>query len=155
MGNKTITSDAYILSTNKATIINDIFLIFLNYCKNNVTDITSWHGSFPDLNLTDKASYPVGIVNMPEMNWTDFTQTKLKAPGTIKIELFDTRKVDIMTNMSDLTNSIESKRTNLRSMKLNKIRLDSMDQDTFFHGELKVHTASATFSFLYTFTGTL
>ena len=152
------------VAIDKSEITQDIWKNFFDILNNNVSDVTATDNSvhsvqfyasaFPDKVADSKSSYPIVLVESPNLSWEDFTFTKKWVNGTITLDVFSTKAEVTDKMIDDVINLVETARDSLRDLGLMNVSLDSTDKDEFFRGQIKVHVKSATFTFRYIFTKT-
>lgn len=146
---------------SKSTVCSNIWRDFFDTLESNVTSITlsdnstvtiqTYTNSYPDKTATSESSYPIIVINSPEVKWTDFTFGKTWVEGTILIEIFSTGTQSAERFLDAINNCIEGNKDDLRDYGISRVNLESTGTDTFFRGEVKVHVRSASFSFKYSF----
>ncbi len=121
----------------------------------STSTIQSYSASFPDKIADTKSSYPILIVNSPDITWEDFTFTKKYANGTITIDIFTTKAEGADLFIDAIIDSIETYRKSFRDLGLHNLNLESTSKDEFFRGAMKIHVKSATFTWRYVFSKTI
>ncbi len=152
------------VSISKTTVIQRIWENFYDLLNTNVSTVTATDNSehtvkryasaFPDAAVTTKTSFPIIIVESPEISWEDFTLTKKWVNGNITIDTFTTKAEVADKMVDDVVNLIEIGRDNLRDLGVDMVNLESSSKDEFFRGKIKVHMKSITFTWRYAFTKT-
>jgi hypothetical protein len=140
------------MAVSKATIVEDIYDEFYDL----VSTITNFdvYPAFPRKDITSKSTYPVMILNSPELSWDTFTLTKKKANGTISFDIFTTSAKTCDEYTSDAIDKIETSRKILRDAGLKFVVLDDTSKDVLIRGKITVHVKTITFSYQFIFTKT-
>ena len=97
-----------------------------------------------------KADYPQVVINSPDIDWKQFTQSKNITDGTIDIEIYTTTAKDTDVKASAVNNKIEISKTTLASAGLQKVFLESSTSDNVFHGKIKVFIKTLAFTYKFT-----
>ena len=117
--------------------------------------VVTYTGSFPDKELDTKASYPILVVNPPEVLWDEFTLTRKEVTGNITIDIFTTKQESADSFLDAIINSIETYRDTLKDTYLmDWVNLEGTDYANNIRGKMKVHMRSCTFGFKFRFTKT-
>ena len=127
-----------------------------------VVTVKTYSSAFPDKPIdqadsdttTKASSYPIMIINSPNLDWEDFTLCKKWINGTIMLDIFTTKAEAADTFIDAMIESIETYRGTLRDDGLMFVNVDLTEKDEFFRGHIKVHRKAVTFSFRYIFTKT-
>jgi len=148
----------------KSTIIQKIWENIYDRLKDNVSSVSitgsvnvtiqTWTGAFPEKVSDSKSSYPILVVNSPEIDWEDFTFTKKWANGTFTIDIYTTQSESADKFLDAIIESIETYRDDMAGVKVININLDSTDTDQAMRGAFTVHLRSCTFAFRCAFTKT-
>ena len=152
-------------SLTRSTVIQKVFENIYDRLVDNVTSVSitgpvtvtikTYTNSFPDKPLDEKSDYPILVVNVPSLNWDNFTIKKKTARGTFTVDIYTTSSEAADKFADAISNSIETYRDDLKAVRVDFVNLDSMSADQAFRGNIKVHLRSLTFSFKYSFTGSL
>lgn len=140
------------MAINKATIIENIYKEFYDLFS-AITDFDIYP-AFPRKEITAKSSYPIMILDSPEISWDKFTFTKNSVSGTISLNIYTTKAETCDKYASDAIDKIETSRRALADAGLRKINLDSTVKDIIMHSKISVHVKSITFSYIFYFTKT-
>jgi len=136
-------------TVNKSTIIENIYANFYTLL-NAVTGITNnIYPEFHDnVNLTDKSSYPIFILNSPEINEEQFTFGKTSVSCTISFDIYTTTAKDTDSYTSDAKDKIETSKGTLASYGIRQVFLDSTSKDVVPQGKIKVHLKTLNWRFV-------
>ncbi len=153
-----ITSQAYVLGITKEKILSDIYKSIYNRVINYVSDTHSparskwWYPSWPDIDIENKDSYPIGIIYSPELeNWRNKTQTKTDIDVIFTIEVNTTSSSELDDLSSQVVNAIETSTDVYRRLNLNFLVLDGTDTDSLMRDRIKMHKKTLDFSATFTF----
>ncbi len=148
----------------KSTVIQKIFKNIRDRLVNNVTSVSitgsvtviiqTYTGAFPEKAAVSKSSYPILVVNSPEINWEDFTLTKKWVNGTFTVDIYTTQAESADKFLDAIIESIETYRDDMAGVKVVFINLDSTDSDQVTRGAFTTHLRSCTFTFRYAFAKT-
>jgi hypothetical protein len=149
MVSSSIKSGYYALNISSSKTYSDIYKIFYNLLTKNFspTEERFWYSSFPDCDLNDSSSYPVGIINSADIDIENFTQTKEKFNAVVEIEIFTTKSETRDDYASDVLHIIRSSKHQLRKYGVQDLRLLNDDKDTMMRDQIKVHTKLFRFGF--------
>ena len=147
----------------KSTVLKNAWTNVYDRMVANVTTVTltdattstiqTYTGSFPDEDIDTKISYPILVVNSPELSWEDFTLTKKQVNGTITIDIYTTKSESADLFIDAIIESIETYRHTLgNTYKMVWVNLEDTDYDQVMRGKIKVHQRSCTFGFKFKFT---
>jgi len=150
----------------RAKLIQAVFGIIYDRIKANVTAVTlsdtttstiqTYTSAFPDSEISTKSSYPICIINSPEVTWEDFTLTKKYVNGEFTIDIYTTKAESADLFLDAIIESIETYRGTLKNTdKMSFVNLIGTDSDNVMRSSsMKVHMRSATFGFKFAFTKT-
>jgi hypothetical protein len=154
----TINQGAYVLGVTKQTILQDIFKTFWAVLGKHVHPKTTkfWFPSFPyeDLNK-GKLSYPIGIIDSPELVFEHYKIEKRWAMGSITITVFATNSGDADLYAQQVISGVDSELKELWRLNLRKVSLDSMSQGFLQQESIYVHNRELTYVFQYPYTSGL
>ena len=148
----------------RATVIQAVFGIIYDRISTDVTSVTlsdattstiqTYTGAFPDSEIDTKSSYPICIVNSPEVIWEDFTFTRKYVNGEFTIDIYTTKAEAADLFLDAIIESIETYKGTLKNTdKMSFVNLISTDSDSVMRGNsMKVHIRSVTFGFKFPFT---
>jgi len=160
MPTKIIKSDAYVLGVTKAKVIQDVYKVIYTLMNNNVTDTHSptrskwWFPSWPDSDIDNKNSYPIGIIESPKISWEKYTLTRRWVMISVDIEIYHYKK-ELLDQLSDeIIQAIETKRNTFRGVELRFVNLEGTSDNTVIRDKIKVHSKIMTFSMQFHFTRT-
>jgi hypothetical protein len=154
----TITQGAYVLGVTKQTILQDIFKTFWVSLGKHVNPKTTkfWFPSFPYEDLDNgKLSYPVGIIESPELSEDKFTIEKKWAMGNILISVYATNSSDADLYAQQVINAIDTERKVFWTLNVRKLILTGMDQGFIKREDINVHSRELTYSFQFPYTNGL
>ena len=142
------------VTVSKATVIENIYKNFYDLIVTISGFTTIIYPEFPDVSLTAEGSYPIVILDSPEIGWEPFTLGKSVLDGTISVTVYTTIPKDTDQFSSDISDKIETSKHTLAGVGLKDVQLDSTDKDFVSHGEIKVHFKTLTFRYKFYFTKT-
>lgn len=145
------------VTVSKATILENIYKNFYDLL-NAITGFSSniYPEFHDDVSLTDKSSYPIFILDSPDVSEETLTFGKTSVSVTISIDICTTTPKDTDQYASDAKDKIETSKGTLADMGLHMVFLDSTDKDVIPYGKIKVHIKTLTwrFNFIHTKTNT-
>ena len=153
------------MAISKSTVITGIWENIYDRLNSGVTSVTLsdsststiqiYTGAFPDSEIDTKTSYPILVVNSPNLSWEDFTLTKKDVIGTFAIDIYTTKAESADLFLDAIIASIEAYRGTLsNTYRVTKVNLESTDSAQEMRGKMKIHMRSCTFGFKYKFTKT-
>ena len=142
------------VTVTKSTLIENIYKNFYDLVVAIPGFTTIVFAEFPDASLTAEGSYPIVIIDFPEVDWKPFTFGKSVSDGTIGVTIYTTTAKDTDQFASDISDKIETSKATLAGVGLHDVQLDSTDKDFAPHGEIKVHFKTLTFRYKFYFTKT-
>lgn len=151
------------VAITKATVSQGVWKNFFDTINGNVTTVTAtdsstheahYSASFPDKVADTKSSYPIVLIESPNLIWERFTLSKQWVNGTIDLSIFSTKAEVIDKMTDDVINLIETARGTFADLGLKFVKLESTSKDEFFRGQIKVHMKTISFSWRYIFTET-
>lgn len=151
---KRIPGGKIMVTVAKSTVIENIYKNFYDLVVAITGFTTIVYPEFPDVSLTAESSYPIVILDSPEISWDSFTFGKGLLEGTISVTVYTTVPKDTDQYASDISDKIETSKSTLAGVKLRDVQLDSTDKDFASHGEIKVHFKTLTFRYKFYFTKT-
>lgn len=143
------------VTVSKVTVVENIYKNFYDIVSAISGFSTMVYPAFPNINLTTSSSYPIIILNSPEISWNQFTFGKSVLNGTISLDIFTTSAKTTDQYASDIQNGIEVEKDTLAGYGLRMVFLDSTTTDTILHGKIKIHIKTLTFSYKFYFDKTL
>jgi len=151
------------LTISKATFLPDIWEAFYDRMS-SVTTVTlddtttptiqTRTSSFPDREQDSKSDYPLIVVNSPSCPTAPFTFGKTEVEGTIRIEVFATKKETSDMFLAEIMDKIETYKDDFATLGLKRIEIDSTDSDMFMRGDIKLHVGAVVFGFKYKYSKT-
>lgn len=157
MGTQEIDSKSYILGVTKTGVLSDLYKVFYNRIVNNITDphsparIKWWYPAWPDVDIDNKDSYPIGIIHSIDANWTKKTLTKKWFPGTVVVDITSTKMSQIDDIASQIMFAIESSRAEFTKIKIKKVTMEKTSTDHAVRDKITLHTKSLPFNFEWQF----
>jgi hypothetical protein len=158
MPDVTISQGAYVLGVNKATILQDIFKTFWAILGKHVNPKTTkfWFPAFPYEDIGNgKLSYPIGIIESPELSLEHYTIERRWAMGSITITVYATNSSDADLYAQQVISGVDSELPTLWSLNLRKVLLTGMTQAFIQHNSVYVHTRELTYLFQFPYTSGL
>ena len=137
------------MSISKSTILENVFKIFYD----DLATLTSFsiYPAFPYKDISSKSSYPIMVLESPDVSWENFTIKRKKVSGSIDFEINTTDAKTCDQFASAAINHIETQTRNLRTEGLINVQLDGMSKSGEQQGELNIHQKVITWSFEYVF----
>ncbi len=149
MGSSNINSTYYTVGISNKEIYSDIYKIFYTILNNSdefpVNRI--WYSSFPDVDIESSSSYPIGIIESPDLDFNNFTQTKDIITTYVDIEIFVTKKEWSDSYASKILYEIRRNKHYLRKLGVKNLELESDEKDMIPRDRIKVHTRLLRFTF--------
>ena len=142
------------VTVSKATIFENIYKNFYDLIVAISGFTTIVYPEFPDVNLTAEASYPIVIIDSPEIDWQPFTLGKGVVEGTIDITTHTVIPKTTDEYASDISDKVETSKGTLAGVGLHDVQLDTTDKDVVPQGDIKVHFKTLTFRYKFYFTKT-
>jgi uncharacterized Zn finger protein len=152
------------MMVSKSNIIENTWKEFYDRVKAQVlsTSITgsvtvtvqNYVSSFPDQLIDSKSEYPIIVVETPNFSGEVFTIGKDKLAGTIKIEIYATQAEAADKLFSQVIDSIETYKRELREAGLTMVKLDDTDSDHISRDKINIHTRMAQFKFSFQYVKT-
>lgn len=156
-----ITSLSCVIGVTKAKVLHDLYALFYHIVTNNVTDPslidrdTWWFPAWPDWDIDNKDSYPIGIINAPDIKWDKRTLTTKWVPGVIDIEVNSTSMKELDDLSDQIITAIETHRILCRNVKVKFVNLDATSTNHIVRDKITIHYRTLTFSFKHQFTQSL
>jgi len=160
---QTINANAYVLGITKETVIQSLYKLFYNAVVNNVVDTHSpartkwWYPAWPDVEIDNSGSYPIGIINSPEIEWNKFTFTKKTITASVDIDIYVTKQKQLDSLSDQIWNAVENYRPTLRNIQVRFVKLEGSATDHIVRDKITVHaktmTFTCTFNFISSITG--
>lgn len=153
-----INSKAFVIGVTKEKVLKDLYTLFYHIITANVTDPSNihrdywWFPSWPDWDVENKDSYPIGMINSPDISWTKKTLTRKWVPGVIDLEISSTQMKELDNVACQVIEAIETHRDLCRDVKVKFVNLDATSTDHVIRDKITVHYKTLTFSFKYQFT---
>ncbi|MFW9872066.1 MAG: hypothetical protein ACFFG0_03115 [Candidatus Thorarchaeota archaeon] len=150
---------------DKSTLVSDIFLLFYNRIKSQVTTVTlsispgsqtiqTYASSYSDVNFSSKDNFPILVINSPRVPQEQFTFTKTNVNGTIDLEIYCTNSQAADKFIDAINTAIETYKGDFADLGLQMLELDDTDNDFVEHGSIKVHIRTARWRFQYKYSRT-
>lgn len=143
---ETIESETYVLGITKATVQQSLYKLFYNRLINKVEDTNSparskwWYPAWPDVDINSSDSYPIGIIESPDINWSKYTLTKRYVNATITIEIYSNKQKDIDILGDRIVNAIETSRTTFRDLEIRFLTLTDTSTSHRVRDKITVHS---------------
>ena len=147
------------MAVEKVSIISDIWKLFYDRVKSQVTTVTITGGhvvnvklytnNFNDTDFELNTHYPVIIVKTPIIPDKVFTFGKNVVNGSIEVDLYTTQAESADKFCSQIFNAIETYRGTLAQNGLRKITIIGPDSDMSMRGLIKVHIRKLRFEYVY------
>ncbi|MHA1852281.1 MAG: hypothetical protein ACTSUF_02115 [Candidatus Heimdallarchaeaceae archaeon] len=142
-----------------ATIMEDIWSTFytlLHTIKDPDGNNMTWTGSYPDLKITSKSDFPIGVIeNADILNLTDLNlnYSTAEAEINITITIYDTNPNWVNKLISDVMDKINDNKVYLENEGLyySVPLVVSMDSGMQMLDKIKVHWTAITFGFKYVY----
>jgi hypothetical protein len=158
MVTETINSSAYVLGITKSKVFSSLYKIFYHIISQNVTDTHSparskwWYPAFPDNLIDNKDSYPIIVINSPEVNWEKFTMHQKWNMCEIDIEAHVTKQSELDDLADQIVDAVESKYTTFRDIKIRMVNLDNTETNHVIRDQITIHSKVLTFTCQFSFT---
>lgn len=143
------------VTVDKSTVIENIYKNFYDLIVSITGFTTIVYPEFPDVSLTTESSYPMVILDSPEISWEPFTFGIGVLDGTISVTVYTTVPKDTDQYASDISDKIETSKHTLAGVGLRDVQLEPTDKDFVPHGKIKVHFKTLTFRYKFYFTKTV
>jgi len=153
------------MTINKETYISDIWKLFRDRINSSITSIDTVgfgtvnvkgvYSTYPDTISDSKNDYPIIVIESPSISTEDFTMTKSKVNGEVKIEVFATSKEVLEKILMKVIDSIETYKSDLANNNIKNVVVLSNNYEMFKHGSIKIHYGWIRFSFKYYYDKTL
>lgn len=140
------------MAVSKSTVVENIFKEFYDL----LIAISNFdiYPAFPNKKIENKSTYPVMILDSPDISWANLTFSQGLVKGTIDLEIYTASAPTCDQYASDATNKIESSESVLYAAGLEEVRLDSTTKTIYQRGDINVHVKTLTWRFEYNFSRT-
>lgn len=142
------------MTISKSTVVQNIYKEFYDILVTVTEFATIIYPAWPEKEITSKSSYPLVILNSPDVSWDPFTFTKKWLNGTISVEIYTTDAKTCDQYADKAIDKIETQRAILRTAGLSFVDMEPSSKDSIARGKIRVHIKTITFSFKYSFTKT-
>lgn len=153
------------VTITKAELLETIWKTIKDRMEADVTSVTladattqtiqTYTSSFPDIQNETKADYPILVIEPVQMTASEQYTLKCKwRRGMFTVEVYATKSETANLFLDAMIESIETYRDTLAGLTLSDVNLDSTNTETVFRGDIKVHIASATFTWRFPITKT-
>jgi len=152
-----ISSKSYVIGLTKEKVLQDIYKIFYNRIVNNVTKYHSskwWFPAWPDKDIDNKDSYPLGILEVDLDGWEKSTLAKKKVNATVTAEVYSTAQDQLDSISDEVITAIERSTGIYRNINLRFVNLAGTDTNHSMRGKITVHQKVIRFTCSFTFTKT-
>lgn len=140
----------------KSTLVENIYKNFYDLISAISGFSTVVYPAFHEnINLTDKASYPIIVIDSPEIGNAPFTFGKGIVDGTISIDIYTTSADTADQYASDVIDGIETSKGTLAGLKLKQVHLNYTQKEIVLQGEIRVHHKMLTFKYKFYYTKTV
>jgi len=153
------------MAVSKATIVPDIWRLFYDRIKAQVTTTTitgsivvtikTWESNFSDKPFEDKTYYPVIVIGTPSVPTDRFTSGKDKIDGTILLEVYTYQSESADKFIAQIQDTIETYRHTLADNRLRQIKFGDMQTDMVQRGSIKIHVRRLPITFRYYYNRTI
>ncbi len=135
----------------KSTVIENIFKNFYDLLAAVSGFSTLIYPESPNVNFTQEESYPVIILNSPNINSDSFTLGKGVIEGTIEVNIYTANDPALCDQFaSDVIDKIETSKFTLAGVGLKMVQLQSTAKDVILQDQkLKVHMKSVIFEYMF------
>jgi hypothetical protein len=96
--------------------------------------------SWPNIDINNAQSYPIMIINSPDLIIDNLTYEKKKAHATVRIEIFSTNQKQLDELAEDVIYSIESIDHSLKPANITFIKLTDTSSDHMMRDKITVHS---------------
>lgn len=161
MATATLNSTAYVLGITKSSIFSSFYKIFYNRIIANVADIRSparnkyVYPAFPSNLIDNSDSYPIIIINSPEISWDKFTLTKKWAMATIDIEVFVTKQEQLDSMSDSILAAIEGSYPTFDGIQIRMVQQTGSTTDHIIRDQITIHNKVLTFTCQWSFSRSL
>ena len=140
------------MTVNKATVIENVYSEFYSLLK----DVSGFdiYASFPNKDITSKSSYPIMILESPDISWENITFSGGLVEGHIELTIYTSDAKTADQYASAANNKIEISESVLYTAGLENPRVDSTDKEVTQRGKLNIHMKSLIWRFEFNFNRT-
>jgi hypothetical protein len=143
-----------VVTVAKDTIIENIYKNFYDLIS-AISGFTSIvYPSFPEVVITNKSSYPIVVINSPEISWDQHTFGSNVAECSVSVEIYTTSAATTDQYASDVHNKMEISKGALSAVGIRQLNLESTDTNFEEAGKIKVHQKNLNFKFKVYFSKT-
>lgn len=141
------------MTITKAYLYSSIYKLFYNTIFDNLTNphtgTTKYiYPAFPLNKVEDKDTYPLLVINSPDIKEEEFTFEDTEYQGEIKLTYFDTSVKDTDTYKDKILNCIENRtKTHFEANGIEFLKMEASPTTNFDHGAVKGHKFDLDFSF--------
>jgi len=138
------------VQVEKSTIIENIYKNFYDIIKTVTGFTTLIYPAFPEVSLESKSSYPIAILNSPEISSSQLSIGKGMIEGTISMDIFtadDPKTCDSYS--SDVIDKVETSKYTLATVGIRQVQLASTNKEVVLQGKIKVHTKTLIFEYKF------
>lgn len=140
------------MTVSKSTVKTDIFKEFYDIINLNVADTHSpvrpkWiYSAFPDRDISTRSNYPVLVINSPILTETALTFKKGTYNFVISVDFYHTSSKVTDEKSDEIREAIETNKPSLAALGLSLVKLEDCPVQSIYHGSLKLHFATLTFT---------
>lgn len=143
------------VTVSKSTIVENLYKNFYDLISTVSGITTSVFPAFPEnITLTDKASYPIVVIDSPEIGNGPFTFGKGITDGTIDVDVYTQDAKTCDEYSSDIIDKIETSKGTLATIGLKQVHLNNTQKEVLLQGEIRVHHKMITFKYKFYYTKT-
>jgi hypothetical protein len=151
------------MAIDSSKIREEIWNIFINLVKNNVTSVTikgssgpntktvtiqNYSQAFPDELFDTKDSYPMLVVNSPDIRTSPVTYRNREVEGTISFEVYTLQSESADKFADKIISTVISNEDTLRAEGLDNLEIDSSDSAHYDRNKLNVHARMVVLRFV-------
>lgn len=158
---ETINGNAYVLGITKESVIQSLYKVIYNRIINNTDDTHSparskwWYPAWPDVDINNSDTFPIGIINSPEISWDKFTLTRKTITATVDIEIYVTKQKDLDQLSDEIWNAMETSREDFRDINIRFVNLDSTTTNHEIRDKITIHSKIMSFTCKFNFIGSV
>jgi len=135
-------------------LVNDVVGKSITDAHGNTHTLSRATNSFPDTQIDNKSTYPILVIESPDLSSESFTLDKEQINGTITIEIYSTSSEVASKFFNKILDSIETSKPEFSDNNIHNIKIDSTDSVHVQRNQIKVHVRSVTYSFVTRYTKT-
>lgn len=134
---------------SKATLVPDIWRLFYDRIKNQVTTTTitgsivvnvqTYDSNFSDRPFEDRTYYPTIVINTPSVPTDRFTSGYDKVDATIMLEVYTYQSESADRFIAQIQEAIETYRGTFADNGIRQVKFGDLQSDMALRGSIKVH----------------